>query len=496
MANRTDTEGHLPGLASNTIVYAGGLILSNALTFITFPILARGLTKGDFGVFDLYASIAILITVVLAFGIDSSVGRFFHEYDDHELRRAIVSEAFALQLCAIVLIVFALYFLSDSLVGYFGGNKAYASLFRLVVFQAGFQAALNFALNLLKWSFQKWQFIFLSVVSAGLGLCLTAVAIFAFQADLVGIFEAILIGRVASAILGLYLIRRWLQVSNRSFAYSGRLMKYAIPVGIVCIMEVMVPVIERNSILGILESGALGQYAAAAKLVSIMAVMVQAFQSAWGPLSLSLRNHQSADETYAITAKLYTLALCIGALALAYVGKPALTLLASERYDGAYVLIFPMVMALAIQSVGHVTEIGISISKRTDYQLLSYSIFVGVSIFLISVLTRHFGIFGTATAVLISNAIRTAIASLLAQQTYYIKWPFLAIASIFSTSIAIGAVLTILVANRGHWLSGVFLVASITALGYGVWRFLLDVNERLLVQSLWRRSRKKGGVHV
>lgn len=487
-------ENHLPRLANNTIVYVGGLVLSNTLTFITFPILARGLTKGDFGVFDLFASITILITVILALGIDSSVGRFFHEYDDYEQRMAIVSQAFALQLCSIVLIVFVLYVLSDSLVGYFGGNTMYANLFRLVLVQAGFQAILNFALNFLKWSFQKWKFIVLSVISSGLGLCITAVAIFVFHADLVGIFEAILIGRIVSAILGLYLIRKWLLSLSISLEYCGRLMKYAIPIGVVCIMEVMVPVIERNSILGILNSTELGQYAAAAKLVSIMAVIVQAFQSAWGPFSLSLRNHEGAEETYSTTAKLYVLAICVCALVLAYVGKAALTILASERYDGGYILIFPMAMALAIQSTGYVTEIGISISKRTHYQLIVYGIFVIVSIFLISVLTNYFGIYGTASAVLISNAIRTTVASFFAQRAYYIRWPFVAISSIISMSICIGAILTILVLNVSYWVSGVFLVTSVIALSCGVWLFSLNGKERLLVQLLW--SGRKGGVHV
>lgn len=487
-------ENHLPRLANNTIIYVGGFVLSNTLSFITFPILARGLTKGDFGVFDLFASVTILITVILALGIDSSVGRFFHEYDEYELRKAVVSEALALQLCAIVLIVFALYVWSDSLIGYFGGDATDAHLFRLVVVQAGFQAALNFAMNLLKWSFQKWRFILLSVVSSGLGLCLTTVAIFEFHADLVGIFEAVLIGRIVSAVIGICLIRNWLLASNISFEYSGRLIKYAIPIGIVCIMEVMVPVIERNSILGILNSEELAQYAAAAKLVSIMAVLVQAFQSAWGPFSLSLRNHEGAEETYSTTAKLYVLAICVCALVLAYVGKAALTILASERYDGGYILIFPMAMALAIQSTGHVTEIGISISKRTHYQLVAYGIFVIVSIFLISVLTNYFGIYGTASAVLISNAIKTTVTSFFAQRAYYIRWPFVAITSIISMSICIGAILTILVLNVSYWVSGVFLVTSVITLSCGVWLFSLNGNERLLVQLLW--SGRKGGAHV
>ena len=86
-------QTYLPLLATNTIFFLIGLILANALTFITFPILARGLSTSDFGIFDLFASISILINTFFAFGIDSAVGRYFHEIDNVDQQRKVVSEA-------------------------------------------------------------------------------------------------------------------------------------------------------------------------------------------------------------------------------------------------------------------------------------------------------------------------------------------------------------------------------------------------------------------
>jgi len=70
---RPITNINLQGLGKNAFVYLVGLLLSNTLTFMIFPILAKGLSKGDFGLLDFYFSVGILVSVLLAFGIDSSI---------------------------------------------------------------------------------------------------------------------------------------------------------------------------------------------------------------------------------------------------------------------------------------------------------------------------------------------------------------------------------------------------------------------------------------
>ena len=480
-------QSHLPLLANNTIFYLIGLTFANALTFVTFPILARGLSNSDFGIFDLFASFSILITILLAFGIDSSIGRYFHEIDDVEQRRKIVFEALMLQLLVIIAIGSFFYFMAEHLIGYVTTDYSHVVLLRLAILQAAFQAILNFVLSLLKWSFEMWKFIILSVVSSSLGLCLSSIAIYGFKADLGGLFELVVIGRVISAAFGLYLIRNWLMYSCITYEFSGRLIRYAIPIGIVCVIDVMVPMIERKSILEIVNAEQLGQYAAAAKLVSILTVFVQAFQAAWGPLSLSIRKQERAEETYSITAKIFVLAICLCALLMSYFGKLGLVLLASDRYQEAYILIFPMAMGLAIQATGMITALGIQISLRSHYQIVNQVIFYIVATVLISHLTNYFGIVGTVYAVLLSIVIRTLIASALGQYAHPIKWPFRAICSTLLVTFLLGTALTLLQINFEQWVCGVFIMFSIVVLIYGSWFFSFNCNERLMFFAMLTR---------
>jgi O-antigen/teichoic acid export membrane protein len=481
-------QAHLPLLANNTIFYLIGLMCANALTFITFPILARGMSSSDFGIFDLFASFSILITILFAFGIDSSVGRYFYEIDDVERRRKLVFESMIVQSLVIITIGSSFYFMAEHLIGYVTTDESHVVLLRLSILQAAFQAILNFVLSLLKWSSEKWKFIILSVVSSGLGLCLSFIAIYGFNADLGGVFELVVIGRIFSAAFGLYLIRNWLMYSCINYEFSGRLIRYAIPIGIVCVVDVIVPMLERKSILEIVSAEHLGQYAAAAKLVSILAVIVQAFQAAWGPLSLSVRKQERANETYSITAKIFVLAICLCALLMTYFGKSALILVVSHRYQEAYVLIFPMAMGLAIQATGMITGLGIQISLRSHYQIVSQVIFFIVAALSISHLTNYFGIVGTAYAVLLSIVIRTLTLSALSQYAHPIKWPFRSICSTLVATFLFGTALNLLQINFDQWISAVFILLSLLVLICGSWYFSLNSNERLMLCAMFTRQ--------
>ena len=480
-------QTYLPLLTTNTIFFLIGLILANALTFITFLILARGLSTSDFGIFDLFASISILINTFFAFGIDSAVGRYFHEIDNVDQQRKVVSEALVLQTIFMITIGASLFLMAEQFIGYLTTNEPFVTLLRLSIVQAAFQTILNFALSLLKWSFEKWKFIILSVASSGLSLCLTTIAIYGFNADLCGVFESVVVARVVLAAFGLYLIRNLLANYSIAFEFSGRLIRYAIPIGVVCVMEISVPTIERNFILELVGAEQLGQYSAAAKFVSILMVITQAFQAAWGPLSLSIRKLEVADQTYSLAVKVFVLSICLSALLMTYFGKFALILVASDRYEDAYILVFPMAMSVAIHSTGMILGLGIQISLRSHYQIISQGLFIIVAVILVRYLTIYFGIVGAAIAVLISIGIRTLTLSVLSEYAYPIKWPFRTICSTFFATLLIGSSLTFLLINFGQWISGAFVFFSILVMTYGSWHLSLSSNERLLLCALLRR---------
>lgn len=484
MENSTNAEVHILGFYKSTLAYFGGFLLSNALTLMTLPILAGGLSKGEFGLLDLYMSVGILVTVTLAFGMDSSVGRLLSEFKEDGARRRLILESLLFQSISIVAIVLTLYWIAPSIIAFFGEDSAYILPFRLVVVQSGFQAFLNISLNLLKWTFQKWKFIFLSTVSAISGLIFIWISIYIFNPNIVNVLLAISASRLLSALVGFYLISNFISFEIPRLYYMGRILRYALPIGIICVLDVTLPVIERNSIFKFLSTEELGQYAAAARFIAILAVVVQAFQSAWGPFSLSVMHDEKVGESFEFTAKIYVITICLISLSTVMFGKVILFYLFSEAYQNGYILIFPMAMSLVIQSIGSITGIGIIISNRPYFQLLNYGLFIFVGYVLIGAFTEQYGILGTASALLITNTLRTIVISWAAQCFFYIRWPFKVISAIVVLSLIIGIFLILLLESFGYIYAGIFFLLSITILSCGFWFYALDDEEKVVLRAM------------
>lgn len=482
-------KNNLNLLAKNTLYYIIGLILTNIIIFISFPILARHLSTSDFGIFDLYSTISIFISVLLIFGIDSSVGRFFHEYTEIKQRKKLVSEALLIQFIYILIIVSVLLFLVDYIVLYFGLGELHSTLLGLSVLQAAFQALLNYSLSLLKWSSEKRKFIFLSLVSSGLGLGFIVIGIYSFDPNIIDIFEYIIYAKVISAVVGIFLIRKWLTLKNFNFEYTIKLLKFSTPVGVACIIEVLIPILERSSIFAIINNAQqLGQYAAAAKICAIFYVFIQAFQNAWGPLSLANHHNKNIEDFYSLTSKFFVMVVCLCSLLLTYIGKFTLNLIASERYEDGFIIIFPLTMSLAFHSVGLITGMGVSISLKTKYQILSNIVQLLSVLLLISALSNSFGILGIAVSIMASSAIKLFTATTISYHLHKIYWPFREIIYTFVITIIIGITLMLIIINCNQWILGAF--AFITTIGFfcWFWGYSLNKNERELVYRVFNNK--------
>lgn len=451
--------------------------MTNGLAFLTFPLLARHLSVGDYGAYDLYATISVLLSVIITFGIDSSVGRFFHEYEDLRDKKELLSQAFFLQIGAIIIVSLILFIFSASINQLFNQSSNTIFLYRLVLYQIPFIVLLNFSLNLLKWSFAKWQFIILTGFSSALNLAFLSALIYGYKIDLANVFKAILIAKILAAFLGLFLISKWIHVPKNS-KYIGAIVKYAFPIGLVCIIDVSVPAVERTIVGKMISIEALGQYAAASKAVLIITLFAQAFQSAWGPFSLSIHKQELSGKTYALVAKVFVLFMCSAALLITAFGRMILEFFAGERYSNAYIIIFPLTMSFVVQSTSWITEIGIGISKKTKLNFYSHTLHLITSVMLISFFTSYYGIIGTACGVLFSHIIRAVIISILSQKAYYIKWPFMVITLIIGLTLILGLLWIAVIDRDNILIDATFVTMSILCMALGFWHLALEPSER------------------
>jgi O-antigen/teichoic acid export membrane protein len=158
------------------------------------------------------------------------------------------------------------------------------------------------------------------------------------------------------------------------------LLPYAVPLGVICVAGAFSPTLERTLTDRLLGAQELGLYAAAAKVAMLVGLLVGAFQTAWGPFSLSIHRQLDAARTYNQVLRFFTLAMCIAVLGLMLVSGLIIGVLASDRYSSAAIAVFPLAMGLVVQATSWITELGIGLSKRSHLNLFPYCVSLAVTL--------------------------------------------------------------------------------------------------------------------
>lgn len=440
-------SGRLSFLLKDSALYGGAAAVSKAFALITFPLLTRHFSLAEYGLLDFFLVLSGLLVALVVFGQDSSVARFLYELEDVDERRQVISQSLAFQLLGLVLLLPPLWWAAAWLVKLFIEFDDAQWLFRVVLLQLPFLLLINFSQNLLKWTFSRARFLTMSLgytlVQAGLLL----VAVLVLDVGIQGVLLVSLCTSFIFGLLGLYFVRGWL-ARPKDLQRLREMLLFAIPYGVLCVTAAFLPALERSLIDRLLGAEDLGLYAAGTKIAMFLGLAVGAFQTAWGPFSLSLYKQSEAAQTYNWVLKIFSLGMCMLALALTLAARPLISFLASDRYSDAAEVVFPLAMGLAIQATSWITEIGIGIAKRSHLNLYAYGVSIVATLGGILLLAPALGLMGVGLGVMIGHIARAGISSWLAQQAYPLPWRYGPVLVVFGLTLFFGVVAAWV---RQHW---------------------------------------------
>lgn len=474
-------------LAKDSMVYGLGGALNKAIALITFPILARHFSVTDFGVIDLLNTSIVLMVTLLVFGQDSAVARYYYERDDQSYRRQVISQSLALQGILLTLALPVLFALAGPLAAMLEAGEDGAMILRLMVLQVPFFLLINFSQNILKWTFQRRQFLIVSVGSSLATLVGILCALIWSSLTVVGLFLIYLCVRAAFGLLGLWFVRRWL-VLPMGLGYLRPMLPFAIPFGIISFANAAVPVLERNLVAALIDGEALGMFAAGAKVAMLIGLATTAFETSWGPFALSLFREHNAARTFQTVLKLAATGLCAATLLLTAVGDLVIVALGSSRYEGAGIVVFALTMGLTVQSIGAVTEVGIVFAKRPHLKLYSYGLALVVAAISITLLGRTYGIVGVAWGSLAAYISKAILEAWLAQLVHPIDWNYGGAAALVLMTIFVGLVHQVEFHNATagglRWIP----LAGLPVLLAIAWFLVFDAAERSRVLAQLRKQ--------
>lgn len=480
------TRGRLMFLFRDSALYGTAAAVSRIATLVTFPIIVRHLSAEEYGLLDFMQVLGGFLTLLFVFGQESAVARYFFEYEDRAHRRQLISQSLSFQILGLLVVLPILW--NAARFFSFGDGIVQDStvVARLLLAQVPFLVLINFSINILRITFSRFSYIFMSLGYSFTQAILWISAIFLLDMRIEGILLASLISAALFALIGLVLVRSWI-ILPRGFRLLREMLPYAIPYGFVCSLDAATPLIERALVKGLLDANALGLYAAGAKVSMLFAIALYAFQVAWNPFALALHKSPDAIRTYNWVLKLFALGVCLVALLLASIAEPLVVLLASERYAGSSVVVFPLVMGFGIGAIGWITEIGINFAKRTHLKFIAYVIAILCMALAIAVLAPVMGLFGAAMGVLIGNLVRTVILTRFAQVTHPMGWDHASVASLVMLTLVFGLAGTFAGALWGGHVAAAISLLGACAVLLAARFVLFSADEREAMLELLRR---------
>jgi O-antigen/teichoic acid export membrane protein len=431
IADRAPSGGDYAGLSFRQLLsrffgYSFSYGALNLLTklggFLLFPILWRFLTPADYGIIGMAAVIQGLAGALMTLGLESGLGRFYHEWTDAERPRKI----------GVLWLMSAGFGLALALVLDFAGARFSGMLIRQVDFHPYLRIALWSAYL---GSLSVFPFIilriserirFFGVVSFLTFLTNAALTLYFVAALRMGPFGFLLAALLVSAGWGLFWCA-WMWPRVRLALDPGLVrqeIRYSLPAIPINIAGQLDGALDRLFIDKVASLSQIGLYSLGKKLGEYFNMLNQSLKTAWMPMIFKMIV-QRADfrEVLPRLSMVYLFALGVGALSLTLLSEELISLFGGERYAGMYPFVPWFVAAFFAKNFATAWGRGMDIAKRPQLELIP--VFAGSlsNVALLALLVPTHGMRGAMAAFLASSIIGSAIQVWLAHRAYPREFP-------------------------------------------------------------------------
>lgn len=368
---------------------------AKVLQFLMLPLLTRLFTPAEYGVVDLLATFAALITILVSLSLESAVARFWHEAEGRLQRQHVLSSTatFVATFGGIVFLIVCgtAGLLSQQMLGK-------PDLGPEIVMAVGAAVLLAIAAipqMALRMDRQILRFGTLQVLNIGLGIVLALFFMLKAGMGLRGLFLGYLVAAAATLALSAFWTREYFCGALSLTALRSGL-AYGLPLTPAVLINWASAQADRIVLLALLGLGVVGVYGAAAKIAAIITVMVEVFRLAWLPLAMRQIGSPQQAVYFRRSLAGYLAATTAVGLVLAAFSQELLVLLATGEYAAGYGMIPWLVGAQIYYGSSNITNIGMLISKRTGGNSLAASVAAAVNVTACLLLVSWFGAAGAA----------------------------------------------------------------------------------------------------
>lgn len=357
----------LKQLSAESLIYGLGQVGGRSVQLLLVPVLTRVLARGEYGVSDLIFAYLQTAVLVLVFGMDGALGRFFYQEPDRAARIRMASTSLAFRLVTGTLVALLLALFATPLSRALVGSDIYRKYLLLGAVTLPFTLVVLFANDLLRVTFQPWKFIALNlaqtILTAGLSLWL----VLAQHMGVAGVLYGRLAGDAACALFALVLVRHTI-APRFSAATLRRMLGYGAPLVPVAFAYGVITSLDRYMLQRTRSLEDVAVYGVAIKFFALVTMAVSAFQLAYGPFAFARASSPDAGRLYARILAAYVAAASLAAMLAGLFAPEALAILVPSGPDGYAGAAGPaafLVFAAVAHGAYAVVSVGIGLALKT-----------------------------------------------------------------------------------------------------------------------------------
>ena len=422
-------------LGKESIIYGLGSILIRLTTFALLPIYTNTFSPEEYGIISLGYVFLGFMTVVLHFGLDAALLKFYKSCEKSEQSIYVTNTYIFLLLINILLLAIQLIFY-DSLSSVILGNQ-YSSIMILLSFILFFDVLWSVPMLMMRADNKPNKFVLFNLISVFVTLALNIVLIVNMKMGISAVFISNLISSALLFILTYQYLFKKFNIKHLDYSIIHKLINFGYPFILAGIFTMVIQFSDRYMIEYFLDLEQLGLYSASYKWGSVMLLCVMAFNSAWQPFFLN-KDNQGKGNFENIAMYVCALFIMVWAFIITYVESSIVTL----EWNGKFLLgqeYWNSIHIIKWVSLGYVFH-GIYILLLPYIYIQSQTKWVAVirgmgaitNVILNIFLIPHIGILGASLATCISFILMAMMVFSLNKNHFLIKYDMKKIISLIA----------------------------------------------------------------
>ncbi|MEZ7821062.1 MAG: oligosaccharide flippase family protein [Patescibacteria group bacterium] len=410
--------------------------IQKLLGFILLPIFTRYFSTSEFGVLDLLNSLLSILSMFAILQLETSLQRYFYEYNKLKRRILISNIFFLVGLLSIILCIAIVIFARHISLLIFNTN-IYVSHISLVAVQVPLNNIGMLALVILRFKKENLKFLVAIIVNVLLTMFFVYLFLVNLNFGLLGIIVAQTIASTISTIVLINFIKKdFLIKLSKNIIIKSLL--YAIPQFPARIGSMIISQSSRFFILGFLSIGTVGIYSLSDKFASAIQLVNTAFIMAWTPFMFSQFKNKNNTNIFLHSFPIVCSVVFLCVIYISILSKEIIILATTKAYYDAYRYVGGLALFYSLYIIKEVIDIGPKIREKTKYLTLTFFCTVIVNVMLLYILVRLFDVKGVVISMIITNIFLVLMSWYISNKLYYIPHSILQFIYLLLPSLVIG----------------------------------------------------------